>query len=344
VPVTETFCRYTIAGDGPMVVPDATLDARFKDNPHVTGSPHVRFYAGVPLKTSDGHNIGTICAFGSEPRTFSERDTQILSELGRMAMHELELRQVANTDVLTGILSRRAFKEDAGKFIALSRRHRTSVSCVTFDIDHFKRVNDTYGHSAGDKVLQEVTRACRSQLRESDLIGRLGGEEFAVLLPDADLRQARDAAEKLRLVVRGLDFPGSRPPITVSASFGIAAFDPDRDDIDSLLVKADEALYEAKRNGRNRSETWQGTTTATTRAITRRRVLKSARIVFNNRRSTINCTVRSIWETGAELLISDSASLPDTFTVILSGDGTEWDCRITDRRSQHVEVEFVTKP
>jgi GGDEF domain-containing protein len=195
VPVTESFCRYTVAGDGPLIVPDATLDERFKDNPHVLKDQGVRFYAGVPLKTHAGHNIGTLCIFDRRPRHFESREIDILNELAHMAMHELELRQVANTDVLTGILSRRAFKDDARRFVALARRHRSSLSCISIDVDHFKSINDTYGHGTGDKVLEAVTRAARAQLRESDLLGRLGGEEFAVLLPDADVRQARDVAE-----------------------------------------------------------------------------------------------------------------------------------------------------
>src|SRR5262249_3350165 len=153
------------------------------------------------------------------------------------------------------------------------------LGAVSFDIDHFKTINDTYGHAAGDQVLKAVSAAVGERLRQGDVFARLGGEEFVALLPDADATIAFDVAEKLRNVVRSLKFPGSKPPIFVSASFGVAMFDPGSDDLDRLLAKADEALYEAKRNGRNRTERWRGSTTATTRQVTRRRVLKAGRLI-----------------------------------------------------------------
>src|SRR3569623_2203816 len=145
VPVADSFCRVTIQGDGPVVVPDATKDPRFSDHPHVTGGMNVRSYIGVPLKTADGHNIGTLCAFGLKPREFSDDQAQLLKELAKVTLTELELRQLATSDGLTGIMTRRAFKEDAGKYVAHARRHRTRLCAVSFDIDHFKAVNATYG-------------------------------------------------------------------------------------------------------------------------------------------------------------------------------------------------------
>ena len=172
----------------------------------------------------------------------------------------------------------------------------------------------------------------RSQLRQSDLFGRLGGEEFAVLLPDADLAAAMDVAEKLRRSLSGLKFPGSHPPIAVSASFGVAALDPGSDDIDSLLVKADEALYDAKAAGRNKALAWRGSTTSTTRQVTRRRVLKAGQLVFNDRKSTMDCTVRALWETGAEVDVSNSYGIPDDVTLMVKSGGFEWRSKVAVRR------------
>jgi diguanylate cyclase (GGDEF)-like protein len=341
VPINETFCRFALPGTEPMVVRDATQDERFKDNPHVTADGGVRFYASMPITTADGFNIGTICAIDSKPRDFSSHELAIFKELARVAMSELELRRLATTDGLTGIDTRRAFKEDAEKYVALARRHRSQLSAIAFDLDRFKSVNDTYGHAVGDTVLKAVTKAVRAELRQSDLFGRLGGEEFAVLLPDADTAAAMDVAEKLRRGIQGLKFPWSHPPIAVSASFGVAMLDPGADDIDALLVRADEALYEAKAVGRNKSLVWRGSTTSTTRVVARRRVLKAGQLVFNNRHSTVDCTVRAMWETGAELDVSTTYGIPDDVTLLIKSGGFEWTAKVVQRRPTSLELAFA---
>ncbi|KKB78754.1 hypothetical protein VW35_09615 [Devosia soli] len=335
------FCNTVVMTGQSLVVPDASRDDRFCDNPLVTVDSGVRFYAGVPLTTDDGHNIGTICAVDSQPRQFSDRELKILHELARFVMSELELRRLATTDGLTGLSTRRAFKEDAQKFIALARRHRSQLSAVAFDVDKFKAVNDTYGHAAGDVVLKAVSEAAQVALRESDLLGRIGGEEFAIVLPDADSASAMAVAEKLRHAIAQLRFPHSRPPMTVTASFGVASFDPGQDDYDSLMLKADEALYEAKRSGRNISIPWRGTTAATTRQIERRRVLKAGKLVFNDRHSVIDCTVRALWDKGAEVQLSNSADVPDVLALEIPSSNFKWDARVEIRRPTSLELSFA---
>jgi diguanylate cyclase (GGDEF)-like protein len=339
VPLQSAFCKHLLADPTPIVVPDATLDARFRDNPYVIGDPHVRFYAGAPLTTVDGFHIGSVCAIDSAVRQFGPRERAILTELAHVAMNELELRRLASTDALTGVASRRAFKDEAGKFVALARRHRSALSCITLDLDHFKSINDTYGHAAGDQVLSAVSLLVTGQLRRTDLFGRLGGEEFAVLLPHTDQHRAYEAAEKLRLAIRTLKIPGSHPPIAVSGSFGVAGLDPVGDDIDSLLQKADEALYAAKRAGRNRSAVWQPA--GAVAQAERRRVLKAGRIVFMDRHAVTDCTVRVLWENGAELALSSTLDVPDTFSLQIRSDGAEWACEVTARTEQRLIVSFL---
>jgi diguanylate cyclase (GGDEF)-like protein len=341
VPVGESFCRYTIKEDGPVIVPDATLDERFKNNPHVTAPNGVRFYAGMSLRTPDGENIGTICAIDSKPRQFSSHEVEIFKELARVAVSELELRRLATVDGLTGVNTRRAFKDDAQKYISLARRHRSQLSAIAFDIDRFKSINDTYGHAGGDTVLKAVAKAAMGELRVSDLFGRMGGEEFAIILPDADAKAAMAVAEKLRHAILTQKFPGSHPPINVSASFGVATLDPGVDDFDSLLLKADEALYEAKSVGRNVAVAWRGTTGATTKQVERRRVLKAGRIIFNGTYSTIDCTVRSLWETGAEVQVSNSADIPDEFALELKSSGFKWQATVAVRQPTSLELAFL---
>src|SRR5690606_27279597 len=124
--------------------------------------------------------------------------------LAALVMRELELRMEATTDVLTGAGSRRALKEEVRKHLALAARHTMPLSCIALDIDHFKRVNDTYGHAAGDQVLTGTVRALKEALRQSDFIGRVGGEEFVIVLPQTEQSTAIQVAEKLRKIVRSL--------------------------------------------------------------------------------------------------------------------------------------------
>lgn len=339
VPLDVAFCRHMLQDGRAFVVPDTMNDVRFKENPYVTGGAHVRSYAGAPLRTAEGLTIGSICAIGSTARDFSSREQAILSELAALAMDEIELRTIATADGLTGVMTRRAFKDDAQRFVSLAKRHRGALSCISFDLDHFKHINDTYGHAGGDQVLVAVAKATALLLRKSDLVGRLGGEEFAVLLPHTDSLRALEVADKLRLMFRGLTFPGSQPPISITASFGISTLDPAVDDLDGLLQKADEALYNAKRTGRNKCVHWRPS--GAIAQVDRRRVLKAGQVVLNERQSTIDCTLRSLGESGAEISVVDPHTLPETFVLRVISDGLEWPCKIVSRTQQRAIVSFT---
>lgn len=335
---SESFCQLTIKQTTPLIVPDTTKDPRFATSPSVTGEPGVRFYAGVPLTTRDGLNIGTVCAIDLAPREFSDRDVGILVDLAKVAMDELELRQLAAIDTLTGVLSRRAFKEEGNRAIALSLRHKHKLACLEFDLDHFKSINDTYGHAAGDAVLVGVTAACKAHLRKSDLIGRLGGEEFAILLPHTDHSTALEVADKLRVELQKLHHAVGTQTATVTASFGVATLDSETPDIDCLLAHADHALYQAKAAGRNRSIGWKSGE-RTQRSLPRR-VLKAGRIIFNAYSSTRDCTVRLLSDEGATLTVSSSIGIPETFTLAIRSDGIEALSRIVSQTEKQIEVEF----
>ncbi|MBL26966.1 MAG: hypothetical protein CMM50_05365 [Rhodospirillaceae bacterium] len=160
-------------------------------------------------------------------------------------------RREAVTDALTGIYNRRHFMDTAQKELERCKRHDHGYAVMMFDIDLFKRVNDTYGHEVGDKVLVKVSAAVRKALREEDLFGRLGGEEFAVLLPRADADFVAGVAERLRETVAWLRFDGEERRLGVTISVGFATGMPG-DDIDRIMKRADAALYSAKESGRNR--------------------------------------------------------------------------------------------
>lgn len=162
------------------------------------------------------------------------------------------LRDAANTDFLTGLANRRAFEEYATKELESWRRERDPLSIVIIDADHFKKVNDSYGHGTGDDVLRALASAARGQVRDFDCVARLGGEEFVVLLPSTDAVGAQAAAERIRVAVEGLRVTaadGSTVRFTVSA--GVAEASREAATLEALLERADAALYEAKRRGRN---------------------------------------------------------------------------------------------
>ena len=160
---------------------------------------------------------------------------------------ERQLREQANTDGLTGLLLRNRFLELARLALSDIRRQHRPVCMLFLDADHFKQLNDDYGHAAGDAALIALAAAVRAQMRQNDLIGRIGGEEFAILLPGLNLQQAGHRAEQLRLAVRAILRPDG--PLTVS--IGVAECDRVGEDIENLLARADRAMRQAKRGGRD---------------------------------------------------------------------------------------------
>jgi diguanylate cyclase (GGDEF)-like protein len=163
-----------------------------------------------------------------------------------------EVQRLAITDSLTGLSTRRHFADRAENEFQRARRYRHPLSAIMVDIDHFKRVNDTSGHAVGDRVLQQVAGHCRQELRETDVVGRYGGDEFAILLPESDPVAAAQVAERLRQRIARQPLQTTTGPVAVTISLGIAALDDENLTLDILLSRADQALYDAKQGGRNR--------------------------------------------------------------------------------------------
>lgn len=163
-----------------------------------------------------------------------------------------KLQELALRDGLTGLLNRRYWESCLEREFARHQRYDNPVSLVIFDIDHFKRVNDTYGHQTGDEVIRETARITSQLVRETDFAGRYGGEEFVVLLPGTTLDGAAQFAERLRSTIerQQLDYQGS--PLTFTISLGVATLADDMAGYQALLERADKALYQSKEGGRNR--------------------------------------------------------------------------------------------
>ncbi|WP_243362715.1 GGDEF domain-containing protein [Fundidesulfovibrio terrae] len=171
---------------------------------------------------------------------------------GKLAASMAKLEDMAVTDQLTGLSNRRRLMDEGSKIMALCRRGGRPCSALMLDLDHFKAVNDTYGHAAGDAVLAHVAGVLRREVRESDVLARYGGEEFAVLAPDCDLEMLLHLAERLRAAVEENLVDIGTQPLAVTVSIGAAAASGDDRDLATVLARADKALYAAKTGGRNR--------------------------------------------------------------------------------------------
>jgi len=213
-------------------------------------------YLALPLPMVSG--LMHVLIIGRRERAFdsTERATAsiLCNQLGVIfekahLIHRLE--DMATTDSLTGVYTRRAFSEFAEVEFSRCARYMRPISVLMLDIDHFKRINDAHGHAIGDEVLQAISRTCSQTLRTPDLMGRYGGEEFMVCLPETNREQAREVAERIRSAVKQHPFRAGEQDISVTISIGMATSDDRLRNFQDLLKIADEALYAAKRKGRD---------------------------------------------------------------------------------------------
>lgn len=258
LPRAQSFCDYAIRQRGVMMVEDATLDPRFHDSPLVTEVPFIRFYAGAPLITQNGLALGTLCVIDIVPRSFGQAELDVLRDLAAVVMDELELRLanrdlalLAQTDALTGTFNRRTFFSLTEREIARQRRTGGDVAVLMLDIDHFKVINDRFGHDAGDRALVQFACQVEDAIRAQDIFARLGGEEFALLLPDTTLAKALEVGERLRRIIEQAPIIAEGAIVHLTISLGAAEIRHDEDSVDPALRRADEALYRAKNCGRN---------------------------------------------------------------------------------------------
>jgi diguanylate cyclase (GGDEF)-like protein len=163
-----------------------------------------------------------------------------------------QLEELANTDSLTGLYNRRYFFYLAEQEINRAKRYQLPLSIIIIDIDKFKNINDNFGHNVGDDVLKITTKTIMSYLRSTDYCGRFGGEEFVILLPNTDQTGAKITAERIRQELAKMKMIAGGNSVSITASFGVASYSPGNDEIDTIIQQADQALYIAKRQGRNR--------------------------------------------------------------------------------------------
>jgi diguanylate cyclase (GGDEF)-like protein len=249
-PRERSFGGVVIQSPKGLAVPDAASDPDFSTNPLVATAPGVRSYLGMPLITPDGYAVGAIGVMDTRVRCFTTREFDLMRSFAELVIDQIEMRQIASRDSLTGALSRRAFEEAMRKELSRHKREGAPAGLAVFDLDHFKRVNDAYGHAVGDAVLCAAVAACNGVMREMDWLGRIGGEEFAVLASGADLGEIQILAERMRAAIATATI-AEQPSLRVTASFGAAACSTKFAEVKDWLVVADANLYAAKGAGRN---------------------------------------------------------------------------------------------
>lgn len=225
-----------------------------------------------------GDIFGMVSAQSYQKNAYSQDDLYLLETLASHAAIAIEnarlfdsIQQLANTDPLTGILNRRRFFELTEIEFDFAQRNHTPFSVILLDVDDFKKFNDHYGHKIGDFVLTQTAEACKASLRENDIFGRLGGEEFIVSLPGIPLERAIDVAERLCKLVCMIDFKTKwqnfnenqsfsnvDDDLSITVSVGVATYDETCENVDILVDRADKAMYTAKNTGRNQVHVWGG--------------------------------------------------------------------------------------
>jgi diguanylate cyclase (GGDEF)-like protein len=254
-PVPEgAFCRHAVVTGVLLTVLDASQDERFRDAALVVGPPHIRFYAGMPVRAPNGMIVGTLCVIDTAPREFTPDIESVLEDLCACLEELLLLRTLSVTDKLTGLYNRAFYDDLLEREWSSARRDSDELSLVLVDVDHFKAYNDSMGHQAGDACLKAVAAALSGQFRRpGDVVSRYGGEEFIVLLPRTSAVEAQRLADQAAQAVSQMQIthPGApRGHVTISA--GVASHTPIfGDGPEQLLARADTALYSAKASGRN---------------------------------------------------------------------------------------------
>ncbi len=250
-PRSMAFCAHAIVGDSVLVVPDALEDPRFSTNPLVIEPPHIRFYAGAPLRSLEGHNLGTLCVIDRQPRQLSERQVRQLDSLAALAMREIEWHHTSLLCPITGLHGRTMFFKLGDKEVERARREQRPLSLVNFDIDNFRQVNNRWGHPAGDRVLHDFCQIALCHLGPDDLLARIGDEEFGLMLVDRDERGSVAVAEALRESAASMPGIYSGSDYHLRISGGVTALVSRDRTFADLFYRADQALYLAKGNGRD---------------------------------------------------------------------------------------------
>jgi diguanylate cyclase (GGDEF)-like protein len=259
-PGDNQLMQESIRLRAPLVLRNAQDDPRFS---RWGGTNYVKAWMGVPL-FGRGEMIGYMTLDSRQEGVFGQEQSALamaFANTATAAIHNAQLhtevQHLAMTDPLTGLYNLRALQEFGRREVERARRFNRPLSAILIDVDHFKIINDTYGHLIGNQVLSGLAKCCDENVRDVDIFARYGGEEFVLLLPETELEDARLVAERLRVLVAGTPLPTDGGPLSITISLGVSAGrgstgNGKLKDIKELLEQADAALYIAKQSGRNR--------------------------------------------------------------------------------------------
>lgn len=233
-----SFCTHAIEQEDVMVIPDATLDPAFRQNPLVLQEPNIRFYAGCPVHADTGSRLGTLCLIDREPRDFSRHDEAVLRHTAQMIENELTADFLAHADPLTSMLNRRGFDSRAQEAIALSHDADLQACLFLFDLVDFKSFNERHGPAAGDRALVEFSHLLRETFRGSDLIARYGDDDFVILMVDIEPLGPQSALKRLRTVAKAIAQPH---PVYYNAGWALLEH-PD-DSVQQLVLRASDRMH-----------------------------------------------------------------------------------------------------
>ncbi len=264
----NSLCSQVVQGKAPVVIAESSPDSQSSHYRSLLERLQLTFYAAVPILSPDGYAVGALCIMDHAMKRFSRRDLESLADFAAIVEDEMmfkradidrreligqveKLRFRAFTDPLTQVWNRGAIFDILNRETERAARSGSDLSVCMLDLDHFKRINDTYGHQKGDDVLVETCVRIRSSIRPYDGTGRYGGEEFLIVFPETSGEQAFAQAERIRRAICSRPFDiGEDHKETISVSIGVAVARP-KESIKSLIERADIALYRAKNQGRN---------------------------------------------------------------------------------------------
>ena len=241
LPRKGSFASEAILSNDITIVTDASQDPRFANLARETG---IKFYAGYPIRSHRGYTLGTLSIADTTPRTFNANDIACLKDLGDLMEEEISVQTIANVDDLTSLFNRRGFLGIGEHVIAICKRMRRPATMMFFDLDGFKSVNDTYGHAEGDRVLKNIGGLLQSVFRNSDVVARMGGDEFCVLLTGTDTAHVD---RPLMNLSDSLQLQNHQTPYEIGYSVGIIEYDDRHNTLGELMAEADLMMYEQKK-------------------------------------------------------------------------------------------------
>ncbi len=259
IPITSGLSGYVLASGTSIRIQDMSAFEKVNAGQvrHFGTAQRVRSVLAVPLYEKE-RVAGMLSVQSYRPYVYEEEDEQLLGMLANQAAIALEnallfarMREMAIRDALTGAFNRHYLFRRASYELARAQRYQRPLGIIMLDVDHFKKINDTYGHGIGDQVLRAIATTCRSALRKSDILGRYGGEEFVILLPETAIETTRHVAYRLRAIIEAQSIATDAGQISTTVSIGITAYLPTDESLETIFRRADQALYKAKNRGRN---------------------------------------------------------------------------------------------